>query len=34
VEGSEANIKVTTMADLEYFRYLRSAAAATTTTER
>ena len=28
VEGSEANLKVTTMADLEYFRYLRSFAAA------
>ena len=28
VEGSEANLKVTTVADLEYFRYLRSFAAA------
>ena len=28
VEGSEDNLKVTTMADLEYFRYLRSFAAA------
>ncbi|MDQ2702105.1 MAG: 2-C-methyl-D-erythritol 4-phosphate cytidylyltransferase [Pseudomonadota bacterium] len=33
VEGSEANIKVTTPADLEYFRYLRRVAAVAAPTE-